>query len=120
MVFETPPFARREGWAIPRKPFQNTGLKLPHVLANHGTQGCLISGHRIVSGNRSEIGYVDAIRGGVHDEGVTTEMGWSVFEDSILIGGILLNDGHRAHTIGRVNAVQDGIVTRAIDSCPDG
>jgi len=75
-----------------------------NCFATTERQDALGSGRGIVRGDRSEIGHVDAVSGGVHNKGVTTEMGWGVFENSILVGGVLLNDGHGADAIGRVDA----------------
>lgn len=37
--------------------------------------------------------------GGIYDEGVNSEMGWGVIENSLLVGGVLLNNGHGANAI---------------------
>ena len=74
----------------------------------------------IVRGDRSKVGHVDAMRGWVHDERMPAKMCRGILENMVLIGGILLNDGHRADAVCCVDAAQDGIVARAIDSRADG
>jgi hypothetical protein len=60
------------------------------------------------------------MRGWVYDERMPAKMRRCVFEHMVLVGGILLNDGHGADAVCRVDAMKNGIVPRAIDTRADG
>ena len=87
---------------------------------NANSTASLSSRYGIVGSDRSEVGHIDSMSSRVHDERVTTKMRRGVLENTILIGGLLMNDGNRADAICGVDVAQGWIVSRAIDSRTDG
>src|SRR5216683_57560 len=95
-----------------------TGRKLQHESDRERFSSGLWQ--RIVDGNRSEVGHINAMRDGIDDQRVPAEMGRRILEHSIVVGGILLDYSHGAHAVGSVNAPQHGIITRAVHAGADG
>ncbi len=60
------------------------------------------------------------MRGRIDDQRMPAEMGPRIFEHLILVGGFLLDNGHVAHCVCRVNTPQYGVITRAVDGGADG
>src|SRR6267143_2235099 len=60
------------------------------------------------------------MRGGIDDQRMPAEMGRRIFEHSILVGRFLLDYGHVAHRVCRVNAPQYRVIARAVHAGADG
>src|SRR5258708_11409081 len=81
-----------------------TGRKLQHESDRERFSSGLWQ--RIVDGNRSEVGNVNAMRDGIDDQRMPAEMSRRIFAYAIPIGGILLDYSHGAHTAGSVHPPQ--------------
>src|SRR5258706_9854208 len=75
--------------------------------------------YRIVDSDRSEIRNVDAMRGGMDDQRMPAEMCRRIFEDAVLVGGVLLDHGNVTNGICSINAPQNGVVIHSVDECAD-
>src|SRR5258706_14113183 len=60
------------------------------------------------------------MRGGIDDQRMPAEMCRRIFENAILIGGILLDHGHVTNGVCSVDASQNGVVIHSVDSGADG
>src|SRR6266849_10414483 len=74
-----------------------TGRKLQHESDRERFSSGLWQ--RIVDGNRSEVGHINAMRYGIDDQRMSSEMSRRILEHSIVVGGILLDHGHGAHAV---------------------